>query len=278
MSTVIANTGQCKALNCVANLQYLDYQERVLVLMLDAQGYCEFVSPTWGQFTGEDMSQALGSGWLAYVHPQDSEVLATGLQQSLRDRQSVQYQFRYGRKDGSYRWLVQQSVPRNSPDGQYMGQIAMCFDVTAPSPEQPDFPQSAQNIIDLLRQTPLIGVLLDQHGRVQFFNDAVCKLLQTSATELSDSPFFERFQPSKELGSMAPVASNSTLGFQFPATFESALSIRDLSSRHIRWHAIALRDFSGELSYTALIGDDITALRHIEKQLALAAQIFGSTD
>jgi diguanylate cyclase (GGDEF)-like protein/PAS domain S-box-containing protein len=64
----------------------------------------------------------------------------------------------------------------------------------------------------------------------------------------------------------------------FPSEFQSELLTLEHESRHVSWHAVVWRDFSGRIKGTMLIGDDVTALRHEEEETSLYFKAFEATE
>jgi PAS domain S-box-containing protein len=83
-------------------------------------GYTDYVSRQWLDYTGRSEAQQLGSGWLEQVHPDDrvkvfsewSRVVASG------DTYDISYRIR--RFDGVYRWFKTRAVPLRDPAGRIL--------------------------------------------------------------------------------------------------------------------------------------------------------------
>lgn len=260
-----------------ADFHFMAYPDHVLVLMLDVHGQCDFVSPSWIHFTGRSSAHEMGNGWLDRIHPDDREVFLRGQETAQRDRQPSRLLFRYRRQDGIFRWILNQGMPRTDSKGNYTGHICLCFDVTAYQEGEEAAERSVQGMISLLRQTRLIAVVLDTHGRIQFSNGGLCRLLKCGGVELMDCRLFEHHLASNDRRLLEKLYPDGLQNPRFPAEFESELRTRDNESRFVSWHTMALRDFSGEIRNTILIGDDVTELRREEQQLSLTAKIFGAT-
>ncbi len=260
------------------NFHFLAYPAHVLVFLLDADNRCEFVSPSLTTFTGRDAAREMGDGWLEHLHPDDRMVFMQGLEQARHSLQPTRQLFRYRRQDGVYRWFVNQGMARTAPAGGFAGQVGLCFDVTAYQDGEAEAEQSAQHMIALLKQTRLIAVVLDTQGRVQFSNGGLCRLLNAGGVELMDCHLFEQHLADRNRDLLATLYPGGTQNPHFPTEFESELRTRSNESRYVSWHTIVLRDMSGRIKSTILIGDDVTELRLTEAQLSLSAKIFEATD
>jgi len=83
-------------------------------------GYTDYLSRQWLDYTGRSEAQQLGSGWLEQVHPDDrvkvqmewARVIGTG------DAYDIMYRIR--RFDGVYRWFKTRAVPLRDPAGRIL--------------------------------------------------------------------------------------------------------------------------------------------------------------
>ena len=91
--------------------------------------YCWFNRP-WLSFTGRTLEEESGNGWTDGVHPDDYPRCLTTYLSSFEARRSFQMEYRLRRHDGAYRWLLDNGVPRFTPDGAFAGYIGSCVDVT----------------------------------------------------------------------------------------------------------------------------------------------------
>ena len=257
---------------------FLAYPANILVWVSNAQGLCSFVSPSWTDFTGRERSKELGNGWLEKVHPDDREILVRHLTEAHRGQQPFRLMFRYLREDGVIRWFVSQGLPQTTPTNEFIGHVCLCFDVTPYQEGEGAMESSVQNILPLLKQTRLIAGVLDIHGRVQFSNGALCRLLQHGGSELMDCHLFEHYLAAGDRDLLEKLYPGGTQSEHFPAEFQSELLTSENESRHVSWHSFVWREFSGQVKGAILIGDDVTALRREEEQTSLYMKAFEATD
>ena len=102
----------------------------VLIVSADANQSVTFFNKAWLDFTGRPMSQELGSGWVAGVHPDDVRDCVQSISSAYANRRECRIQYRLRRADGEYRQLMCTGVPRCEPDGSFVGYIASCIDIT----------------------------------------------------------------------------------------------------------------------------------------------------
>jgi diguanylate cyclase (GGDEF)-like protein/PAS domain S-box-containing protein len=264
------------------NFHYLAYPGNLLVWMSDARGLCTFVSPSWTTFTGRQLSEELGNGWLDRVHENDREALILGLHNGCRSaagkQQPFRLMFRYLRQDGMYRWLMSQGMPHSSPNNEFVGYLSLCFDVTPYQEGEAEMERSIQDVFPLLQQTRLIAVILDAQGRVQFSNGSLCRLLKCGGRTLLNCNLFEQHLAGNDrdlLNTLYPGGQQNT---NYPTQFQSELLSTDNISCHVSWHSVIWRDYAGRAKGAMLIGDDLTKLIHEEKQTSIYIKAFEATD
>jgi diguanylate cyclase (GGDEF)-like protein/PAS domain S-box-containing protein len=264
------------------NFHYLAYPANLLVWVSDAKGLCTYVSPSWTTFTGRKLADELGNGWLDRVHVDDREALILGLDNGCRSKagkqQPFRLMFRYLREDGMYRWLMSQGMPHSTPNNEFVGYLSLCFDVTPYQEGEAEMERSIQEVFPLLKQTRLIAVILDVHGRVQFSNGGMCRLLKRSGSTLLDCNLFEHYLAACNRDLLESLYPGGTQCTNFPAQFQSELLTSENKSCHVSWHAVIWRDFAGRAKGAMLIGDDVTNLLHEEEQTSLYVKAFEATD
>jgi PAS domain S-box-containing protein len=84
----------------------------------------------WLAFTGRVLPQELGTGWLEGMHPEDVVRYLESSRRALERREPFRIEYRLRRPDGEYRWLLDSSEPRFTPDGSLLGYISSAVDVT----------------------------------------------------------------------------------------------------------------------------------------------------
>ena len=100
-----------------------------LVWMCDQRNECTYFNRGWLEFTGRELEQELGHGWLESIHPEDRERVDREDSAHFAQRLPVTLEYRLRRHDGIYRWIVDEGVPRYDPDGTFLGYIGACIDI-----------------------------------------------------------------------------------------------------------------------------------------------------
>jgi PAS domain S-box-containing protein len=102
----------------------------VLIWVSGPNRDCTFFNKPWLTFTGRTMQQELGDGWADGVHPEDLDRCLDIYTSSFNARRSFQMDYRLRRRDGQYRWVVDNGAPRFESGGVFAGYVGSCVDIS----------------------------------------------------------------------------------------------------------------------------------------------------
>lgn len=102
----------------------------VMVWMSDIDGLCTFFNKPWVEFTGVPSERQLGNGWADGVHAEDRELCVEKYLFALHARMNFTMEYRLRRYDAVYRWILDTGIPRYGLDGNFLGYLGSCVDIT----------------------------------------------------------------------------------------------------------------------------------------------------
>ena len=102
----------------------------VLIWMAGPDMMCEWFNKTWLQFRGRTLGDELGEGWTEGVHPEDLERCLGIYSYCFEMHEPFSLDYRLLRHDGAYRWVMCTGMPRYGNDGEFLGYIGTCLDIT----------------------------------------------------------------------------------------------------------------------------------------------------
>lgn len=126
---------------------------------------CEF-NDAWLSYTGQPLDSLLRDGWLADVHPDDRARIAAIHAAMSSQRRGYTLDFRLRSADGGYRWMMEQALPRQRPDGSFDGYAHHCMDVH----------ERTTLSDELATRSHALRLIVRQHGR---FATALARELAT---------------------------------------------------------------------------------------------------
>lgn len=100
------------------------------IFMSSPNGGTVFVNESWSAMTGLTPEQAVGSGWIAAVHPDDRQRVVSGWKKAVQAGVASDAEYRFLRPDGAVSWLQGNAVPFRGPEGEVFGYIGTVMDIT----------------------------------------------------------------------------------------------------------------------------------------------------
>jgi PAS domain S-box-containing protein len=88
-----------------------------LVWTCRPDGYCDFLSRQWVEYTGRPADEQLGYGWAEHVHPDDRETVQAEWGAAMLSGDPFDIEFRIRRADGVYRWFRTRALPLRDEAG-----------------------------------------------------------------------------------------------------------------------------------------------------------------
>lgn len=157
----------------------------VLIWMSGPDARCIWFNQQWLSFTGRSMEQVSGDGWIDSVHPDDIGRCLDIYTSSFERREPIRMEYRLRSANGEYRWLNDHAAPHYGPDGEFLGYIGTCTDITERRVAEDlliDAQAFATGTIDAISAHLCV---LDKNGRILAVNQAW-------------SDFFDRNHPAPE--------------------------------------------------------------------------------
>jgi PAS domain S-box-containing protein len=100
------------------------------IFRTDAQGKNIYSNPRCQAICGFTFEEALGDGWMQFIHPEDLEVVFPQWTLFLTTNQEFRTQVRYVHTDATVRFCRLMAVPIFSESGELMGNVGTVEDIT----------------------------------------------------------------------------------------------------------------------------------------------------
>ena len=131
------------------------------------------------------MEQELGNGWAESVHPADFQYCLDYYVSHFDRREPFRMEYRLRRYDGEYRWLLDTGVPLIDENGEFVGYIGSCIDITESKQLERASRQlnrSYQNLLAAASEVSIIAT--DPDGLITLFNRGAERMLGFRAEEM----------------------------------------------------------------------------------------------
>lgn len=101
----------------------------VLIWVFTPEGL-QFANRAYYDFLGVEEAQIQKFDWMKFVHPDDREALQAQYLDTLARREPFSAQYRFRRRDGQYRWMKTEGLPRKDENGAFLGYVGSTVDIT----------------------------------------------------------------------------------------------------------------------------------------------------
>ncbi|MHC5740392.1 MAG: PAS domain S-box protein [Nostoc sp.] len=102
----------------------------VLIWMAGLDKACQYFNKTWLEFTGKTLEAEVDDGWAQGVHPDELQDCLDTYVNAFDARENFQMEYRLKRFDGEYRWILDTGTPRFTSEGEFLGYISSCVDIS----------------------------------------------------------------------------------------------------------------------------------------------------
>ena len=91
---------------------------------------CTYFNEPWLRFTGRRLEQEIGDGWAEGIHPEDYNRCLATYGNAFDRREPFMMEYRLRHADGDYRWIRDEGNARYDSNGDFLGYIGHCYDIT----------------------------------------------------------------------------------------------------------------------------------------------------
>jgi PAS domain S-box-containing protein len=127
----------------------------VIIWVSDLEGQCQYVNAAYREYTGAGVEDSLGQSWLSALHPADAAAWHKEVHDALANTRPFTLDCRLRRHDGRYRWMMKKVQPMYDAEGNAIGFLGCCWDVTGQKQSAESLRQASdkhRSILSHLRQ------------------------------------------------------------------------------------------------------------------------------
>jgi PAS domain S-box-containing protein len=159
-----------------------------LVWTCRVDGWCDYISPQYVDYTGVPEAGQLGFGWLQQVHPDDRERVLKGWGQTMAGDSPFSLECRLRRRDGVYRWFKSQAVGLRDSSGQIIKWFGSDTDIDDQKKALQALAESEERLAGIVSSAMDAIITVDEDQRVVLFNEAAQRMFHCRAGEALGKP------------------------------------------------------------------------------------------
>jgi PAS domain S-box-containing protein len=246
-----------------------------LIWMSGTDTLCNYFNQTWLDFTARTLEQEMGNGWATGIHPDDLQTCLDIYLNSFNARQSFSMEYRLHHADGTYHWLLDNGMPRFTADGNFVGYIGSCIDITLSKQASITINETLDRLQKIASRVP--GVVYqfklrpDGTSCFPYASDALNEIYRVTPDEVKEnaSKVFANLHPDD----LAGVAESIQLSAKNLTTWKSEYRVKfnDGTVRWVQGNAIPEKEEDGAILWHGFIAD-ITGRKKTEDILKQSEQ------
>jgi PAS domain S-box-containing protein len=148
-----------------ARFRYMADNAPVMIWVSGSDRRSTYFNKNWLDFTGHSLDEELNDGWKVGLHPDDFERCWQTFESAFQKRESFRIEYRLRRADGVYRWVLDCGAPRFSSDGEFLGFIGSCIDITERKESENELQKAHQELSELKNELEAENIYL--HAQLQ---------------------------------------------------------------------------------------------------------------
>ncbi|MBS0209281.1 MAG: PAS domain S-box protein [Planctomycetes bacterium] len=231
----------------------------------DLTGHIFFVNRQWCELSGCTPDEAMGLGWISFIHADDRNQVVTLWREVISAGEDFQSpEFRVTRKDGSIRWAVASAKLFYDDQGQPLGQIGMVLDITDRRLAQDELRATHARLQAILDNTTAVMYVKGTDGRYLLVNRQYVDVIKILPDDILGKTDEETFPP--ELAAQFVANDKEVIRLGEPLVFEEVAPHRD-GEHHYISVKFPIKDATGKVLAMGGISTDISELKRTTEAL-----------
>ncbi len=238
----------------------------------NAAGRVEFVNRAYHELFGTTLEQPDELNWQTLLHPDDAPGYLAECDRSVRDHTPLRSETRIRGSNGEWRWVAAYAEPRFSPEGEFLGHVGLCPDITerkhaeeALRSSEEKFRQLAENIREVF------WIMPPEADAILYLSPAFEQVWGRTRESLYTNPFswVEAIHPDDR--DRAKLLLNKQMLGE-PVLREYRIRTPDGLEKWIRDRAFPIRNQAGQVTRLVGISEEITEQKRYEEELIHARE------
>src|SRR6185436_6627073 len=148
-----------------ARFRYMADHAPVMIWVSGADRKSTYFNKNWLEFTGHTLEEEICDGWQTGLHAEDLSSCEQTFEAAFEKKESFRIEYRLRRADGVYRWVLDCGAPRFSSDGEFLGFIGSCLDITERKESEDELQKAHQELSELKNELEAENIYL--HAKLQ---------------------------------------------------------------------------------------------------------------
>jgi PAS domain S-box-containing protein len=166
-----------------------------MVFTTRPDGYCDYQSQQWVDFTGVPISEHLGDGWNKLLHPDDRPRAFAAWRNAVEGRAPYDTEYRVRRHDGTYEWFKVRGRPIRNSAGEVVRWFGTALNIDHLVKAQAEL-QRSQRLYRAIGESINYGIwVCEPDGRNTYASESFLKLVGMTQEQCSSFGWGEVLHP-----------------------------------------------------------------------------------
>ena len=236
-----------------------------MVFTTRPDGYCDYMSQPWVDYTGVPLSEQLGDGWSRLLHPDDRPRALTAWHAAVEGEAPYDLEYRVRRRDGQYEWFKVIGRPICSVTGQIVRWFGVIMNIE-------DLKRTEQRMRATFDHAGVGIVEVEGNDHFIAANTRACQILGRTREQLLTMNVHELTWP-EDRALSDRVNGELHAGLCDRIAYEKRYLRGDGSPVWAHVTVSAIRDADGRWIRSITTIEDITERKQAEQELATAKRL-----
>lgn len=240
-----------------------------IIWITNEHGESVYLNQNWYDYTGQNLKEAEGFGWVEATHPDDSKFAEESFREADKERRPFSASFRIKNKIGEYRWVIDSGRPKFSLDGKYEGMIGTVVDVHEEKVKEKELADTQHRYQELIHSsTSLIATFKGEDYIIEIANDAILEAWG-KGPEVLGKPLLEALPELREQGFNKILKDVYTTGVPFRG-YEMPVQLERNGKLELNYYNFIYspqRDINGDIVGIVDVATEVTTQALLNKAL-----------
>ena len=151
------------------------------IYQTDADGNCVYVNEKWCELTGLTETEAMGSGWVDALHPEDRNSVFAEWNAAVSEKRTFVLEYRFIAPEGSVSWVSGLATSIESELGVISGYLGTVTDITQRKVMEQKLIESKNSLQTIFDTEPECIKILDTEGILVQMNPAGLAMIEADS-------------------------------------------------------------------------------------------------
>jgi len=238
----------------------------------DQEGDCLYINERWSQIAGLTLDEALGTGWIEGLHPNDRKRVSAEWYAAAENNIPFESEYRFKRLDGRITWVYGQAIAIKDDLDKITGYVGTITDISERKLTEQKLKESEEKFRGFLDFGNIGMAITSVDKKWVYYNDQICKIFGFTREELQKKTWADLSYP-EDLQSDVD---------QFSNILDSKIDSYQIEKRYIKKNGetiyahltiSCIRNTDATVKHFLATLQDITERKKVEQKLIESEEI-----